>query len=215
MIETIVPAGVAVAEAFADAPNLPLFPSEQAEIAKATEKRRREFTTVRHCARLALLQLGRSPAPILPGPGRAPQWPAGVVGSLTHCDGYRAAAAAPDNRFAMIGIDAEPHRPLPPGVLAVIARDEETRRLAELAEEFPGTQWDTLAFSAKEAVYKAWFPSTRGPIDFKDVALTFDPVVGSFTAHRRPADLAGTSPPLTGRWLVDNGLILTVATHGA
>ena len=94
MIEKILPAGVASAEVFADLPDAVLFPQEASALATAVEKRRREFATGRACARRALDDLGIAPSAILPGERGAPQWPPGIVGSITHCAGYRAAAVA-------------------------------------------------------------------------------------------------------------------------
>ena len=76
---------------------------------------------MRTCARIALGRLGLPPAPLLSGPKREPLWPDGVVGSITHCDGYRAVAVARADQLASIGIDAEPHAELPAGILARIA----------------------------------------------------------------------------------------------
>ena len=96
MIEAILPAEAAAEEAFSDPPGVALFPEEEAVIAKAVDKRRREFTTARACARAALARLGLPPVPIVPGLRGAPQRPDGVVGSMTHCAGYRACAVARD-----------------------------------------------------------------------------------------------------------------------
>src|SRR5688500_16527321 len=91
MLEELVPTSVATAEAFEDDGAAPL-PEERNLVARAVEPRRREFGTTRACARTALGRLGVDPVPIPRGPGGAPRWPAGIVGSLTHCAGYRAAA---------------------------------------------------------------------------------------------------------------------------
>jgi 4'-phosphopantetheinyl transferase EntD len=152
---------VAAEEAFTDPPDVKLFPEEEAVIAKAAGKRRREFTTARACARAALARLGLPPAAILPGLRGAPQWPARVVGSMTHCAGYRACAVAHDRDVLTIGLDAEPHDALPDGVLGAVASGDEQARLAALAIAAPGVSWDRVLFSAKESVYKAWFPLTR------------------------------------------------------
>src|SRR5918999_6186071 len=93
LIATLVPAS-ASAEMFSDAPESTMFSTEAAAVANAVAERRREFGTVRHCARKALRQLGVPAVPILPDVDRAPRWPVGVVGSMTHCTGYRAAALA-------------------------------------------------------------------------------------------------------------------------
>ncbi|WP_442812969.1 hypothetical protein OG930_28490 [Streptomyces sp. NBC_01799] len=53
-------------------------------------------------------------APIPPSPFGAPVRPPGVVGSITHCTGYRAAAVALRARVLSVGIDAEPVHRCPP-----------------------------------------------------------------------------------------------------
>lgn len=131
---------------------------------------------------------------------------------MTHCDGYRAAALAPVGTVASIGIDAEPHGTLPTGVLRLVARPEELPRLAELAAAVPDVHWDRLLFSAKESVYKAWFPLTRRWLGFDDATLDFDPVSQVFTAVLRltgPRIGGRALTTMRGRWLVADGLILT------
>nr|WP_245651785.1 hypothetical protein [Streptosporangium amethystogenes] len=108
---------------------------------------RREFTTARWCARDALGHLGYPPMPVLPGAKGAPVWPPGVVGSITHCAGYRAAAVARSGDVATLGIDAEPNKPLPSGILEVITVDEELRRVTDLLRRDPSVRWDRLLFS--------------------------------------------------------------------
>jgi len=100
-------------EVFGDPPAAPLFPEDERAVARAVGKRRREFATARFYARTALARLGLDPAPIVPGPRGEPGWPAGVVGSMTHCAGYRAAAVARAEDVLTIGVDAEPDEPLP------------------------------------------------------------------------------------------------------
>ncbi len=212
MIGRILPPGVAAEEAFTDPPAVKLFPEEEAAIAKAVDKRRREFTTARACARAALARLGLPPAPILPGLRGAPQWPARVVGSLTHCAGYRACAVAHDRDVRAIGLDAEPHDALPDGVLGTVASGGEQARLAALTLAAPGVSWDRVLFSAKEAVYKAWFPLTGRWLGFEDASVTIDPAAGTFTARLLVDGPEVSGAALTrfaGRWLVDGGLIIT------
>ncbi|TPQ20638.1 4'-phosphopantetheinyl transferase superfamily protein [Streptomyces sporangiiformans] len=80
---------------------------------------------------------------------------------MTHCAGYRAEAAAHRSDLRTLGIDAEPHAPLPDGVLEFIALPEESSHVARLARHSPEVHWDRLLFCAKEAVCKAWFPATH------------------------------------------------------
>jgi 4'-phosphopantetheinyl transferase EntD len=201
VIEALVPAA-ACAEMFSDAPESTMYPDEAAAVAGAVAERRREFATVRHCARKALLRLGAPTAPILPDADRAPRWPAGVVGSMTHCAGYRAAAVARCGELRSLGIDAEPHAALPDEALDLVLRDEERERLAQAPA---GLHWDRILFCAKEAVYKAWFPLTRRWLDFADVSITAR-ADGTFRAHLHVpgSDLEDRS----GRWVVGHGLVV-------
>lgn len=211
MIERILPTGVACAEAFADAPEIAIFPQEAAIVANAVEKRRREFTTGRNCALRAVSSLGVTPSPILPGEGGAPRWPAGVVGSITHCAGYRTAAAALVSRMRTIGVDAEPNEELPNGVLDVVSTPVERARIRALAAQEPQVSWDRLLFSAKESVYKAWFPLTRRWLGFEDADISVK-AGGTFEARLLvPGPRIGDTPltDFNGRWLVFNGLIVT------
>lgn len=216
MIEEILPPEVASAEAFDDRGELggaALFPEEEAVIARAVDKRRREFTTARGCARKALATLGLPPVPIVPGERGAPSWPEGVVGSMTHCDGYRAAAVAPADRVRTVGLDAEPNGPLPDGVLDTIATPAEIGWLA--GADGSGVCWDRLIFSAKESIYKAWFPLTRRWLDFESAVITPDPHAGTFTARLLvpgPVVDGERLSGFSGRWIVANGLVATAIT---
>jgi 4'-phosphopantetheinyl transferase EntD len=185
-----------------------LFPQEREHIAQAVAKRRVEFAAVRRCARRALRELGYPPVPILPGEQREPQWPEGVVGSMTHCAGYCAAAVARADEVAALGIDAEVHAPLPEGVLDLVSLAAERGRLAALAEGVPNAvHWDRVLFSAKESVYKAWFPLTRRWLGFEeaDIELRLD---GTFEARLLTGN-AGAPRGFAGRWAVSAGLIAT------
>jgi 4'-phosphopantetheinyl transferase EntD len=212
MIEELLRPPVVAVEAFADPPDGALFPEEEAVIARAVDKRRREFTTARWCARRALARIDVPPAPILPGLRGAPGWPAGVVGSMTHCAGYRAAAVARAGDAVTIGVDAEPNEPLPEGVLASVSDPQERAALATLARTAPDVHWDRLLFSAKESVYKAWFPLARKWLGFEEAVVTIEPVVGTFAARLLvpgPVVAGERLSGFTGRWLVRNGLVVT------
>jgi len=212
MLAAIVPPGGIVAEVFDDRFDAcKLFAAEEADLARAAPRRRREFTGVRTCARRALASAGFDPAPIPRAPSGAPVWPPGVVGAMTHCDGYRGCAIGLAEEFAAIGVDAEPHDVLPGGVLPMVASEPERAALAGLATAAPGPCWERILFSAKESVYKAWFPATGRWLGFTDAELTLDPS-GTFAARLLvPGPVVG-GRPITGyhgRWIVGHGLIAT------
>jgi 4'-phosphopantetheinyl transferase EntD len=150
---------------------------------------------------------------MLPGPGGAPQWPEGITGSITHCAGYRAAAVSSTRDAVSLGVDAEPNEALPDhGMLDLIALYEERVRLGELAAEMSGICWDRLLFSAKESVYKTWFPLTRSWLGFESADIVIDPHAGTFTARLLvPGPLVNGVPltRLNGRWLSGQGFLVT------
>jgi 4'-phosphopantetheinyl transferase EntD len=221
VIEEILPADVAAAESRDDPPAATLFSEEEAPVARAVHKRRREFTTARMCARRAMAELGLPPMPLPPGPKGEPQWPPGLVGSITHCAGYRAAAAAHTGDVRTIGIDAETHRALPGSVAKTISLPEERAWVRQLSRTDPGVWWNRLLFSAKESVYKAWFPLAGRWLGFEQAAITVDPD-GTFSARLLVAGPRVDDRELdgfNGRWLVRDGLVLTAialtaATNG-
>ncbi|MEG8278973.1 4'-phosphopantetheinyl transferase family protein [Streptomyces sp. AHA2] len=212
MIEELLPPAVVTVEAYGrDVPAAELFPEEAEVLTRAVAKRRREFAVVRSCARRAMEKLGVPPQPVLPGERGAPGWPAGLVGSMTHCDDYCAAALVRASDLASLGIDAEVDEPLFEEVLTTVSLPAEVDRLRRLADRRPDVHWDRLLFSAKESVYKAWFPLTREWLDFTeaDVEIAED---GRFRAALLvPGPRVGGRrlDHFEGRWTTGRGLIAT------
>ncbi|MGI9163502.1 MAG: 4'-phosphopantetheinyl transferase PptT [Mycobacterium sp.] len=215
LMPAVLPEGGAVfyAELYDDPPHLLALPEEEALISRSVDKRRSEFITARHCARLAMEALGVPPAPILKGEKGEPQWPAGVVGSLTHCRGYRGAVVARSSGVRSLGIDAEPHDVLPDKVLEAISLPVERHEIGALPT---GLHWDRILFCAKEATYKAWFPLTQRWLGFEDAHITFEVdsagASGHFVSRILIDPAARSGPPLrelSGRWSVAGGLALT------
>ncbi|PZO60315.1 MAG: 4'-phosphopantetheinyl transferase [Pseudoxanthomonas suwonensis] len=217
MLRRLLPNFAVSAESYGDDSNnvALLYPEEAAAVAGSVEKRRREFATVRACARSAMMALGIPPQSVVPGQRGAPRWPEGVVGSMTHCEGYRAVALARAGDLASLGIDAEPHSPLPDGVLDLVSLSTEQGNLKLLAEADPYVHWDRLLFSAKEAVYKAWFPLTQEWLDFGqvDIKISRDRCVvpsGRFRARLLvPGPVVGgqVRDHFDGQWAVQHGLV--------
>ena len=191
-----------------------LFPEEERALGRAVEKRRRDFVTGRACARRALERLGVGPGPVPSGERGEPVWPAGVVGSITHCAALRACAVARAEEVASVGIDAEVHDRLPEGVFESVSSASERRALAG---QGPGLFMDRVLFSAKEAIYKAWFPLARRWLGFEDVEMTVDAAAGTFRARllvEGPVVAGRRLTELGGRWRVDGGVVATAVVVG-
>ncbi|GAA1767153.1 4'-phosphopantetheinyl transferase family protein [Luedemannella helvata] len=210
-MSSLLPAPVTVVECFDDSIPAPLFPAEEQRVAGAVAKRRQEYATARRCARAALAAYGFPSGPLLAGERGQPLWPAGMVGSITHCPGYRAAAVGRATEVAGIGIDAEPHLPLRDGVLRLVALAPETARLTALAHDHPSVCWDRVLFSAKESIYKAWYPLTRRWLGCHDADVVFAPATGTFSATIR-ADAPAGLTTFTGRFATSDTLVVTAAT---
>jgi 4'-phosphopantetheinyl transferase EntD len=213
VIPQLVPAGVVVEEAGEADWSAALLPEEEPLVARAVEKRRREFAAGRACARRALERLGWTGFPVLAGPRREPLWPPGVVGAITHCQGYCAAAVARRAEVPGLGIDAELRGRLPDGVAAMVCTEAERGWSARLA----GDQWPTLIFSAKESIYKAWYPVARRWLDYQDADLTFN-AAGDHGGGFRARIVIDVEPaifpwnPLDGRYATTAERVFTAVT---
>jgi len=171
-IAGLLPSAAAVAERWnCDACGV-LIGGEEASVAAAPDHRRREFARGRACARQALQRLGVGPVPILRGRNGEPLWPAGIRGSITHCESYCAAVAARAADVASIGIDAETIKDLNEHELARIGNDDERKWIEHARRDVP---WPILLFSAKESVFKAWFQIFGTALSFEHVHVEFSP----------------------------------------
>jgi 4'-phosphopantetheinyl transferase EntD len=168
-IASLFPPGVAAAELRTPGDLELLDSSERAAVAGAVETRAREFAAGRLCARRALAELGLE-RPVRAAPDRQPIWPEGVVGSITHTQGYAAAVVAPRPVLAALGLDTERAGRVKPELWPKICVDEEIAWLESLDREEQAVG-ATLIFAAKEAFYKCQYPSTRQWLNFGDVRV--------------------------------------------
>ena len=182
-----------------------LWPEERNAIGDVVPGRWWDWVMGRRCARLALMALGVDPAPVLAGPKREPVWPDGVVGAITHTKGFVAAAVARPNDVRSIGVDAEPDLPLPDGVLRRISHPTE-RQWIESAADLGVAHADRLLFSAKESIYKAWFPLAGTWLGFEDAIVSVDSSGRRFRAEILVDGPFGT---IEGSYTSDRGVIVT------
>ena len=199
MLEALFPEDVLTVVANEDAWQGRLLPEEERDLGSVGEARRRDFRAGRTCARRALARLGLPPAPLLRRPDRSPAWPAGAVGSISHCPGFCAAAVASAARYGALGLDVEVAGRARPTIVRRVCTDAERERLAELGPHGLG-----ILFSAKEAFYKAWHPLTGAVLGFRDATVDVDLEAGRLVVRLVRED----APAVLGRREAEGRFIL-------
>jgi 4'-phosphopantetheinyl transferase EntD len=175
----------------------PLFPEEAVAVARSVVRRQAEFAAGRQAARAALVRLCGFSGPVPAGGDRAPVWPLGVVGTISHDEGLAVAAVALAQHVWALGLDIDTVARFKPELESTICTPDEVHRL--LQGRTPSERQSQLArvFCIKEAVFKAQYPLTRGWLDFADLVLewpqsapdgfvaTLQRAVGGFAAGYR------------------------------
>jgi enterobactin synthetase component D len=142
------------------------------ELSAATPKRRTEFLAGRLCATKAIQDFHPDwTGQVGINPDGSPRWPEGLVGSITHTQGFASAAVAPNGDWLNIGMDSE--RTTEADVLKaagrIVIREDERRLRARLP--VPDDQFIALIFSAKESIYKCLNPLIKRSLDYSTVIL--------------------------------------------
>ena len=194
-----------------DAPTgLTTFESDQ--IANAVDKRRREFAAGRRAARMALVTMGHPSVHLPIGENRAPIWPDGVVGSISHSDTICIAVTAPSRQIAAIGVDVEDDRLLSPELEPLICTPTEREWLARHPKHHR-RRMGMLVFSAKEAAFKCQFALSHRMLGFDALEIHLSDDIGHFEA--RFTQEAGPFPENTvlhGKFVTGHDMILTAVT---
>ncbi|MCX8996224.1 4'-phosphopantetheinyl transferase superfamily protein [Rhizobiaceae bacterium BDR2-2] len=187
---------------------------EERFVERAVDSRRREFHAGRACARMAMSALGLEGVAIPAAPDRAPVWPEGVVGSISHCATLCVAAVAlVRDGYGSIGLDVEPAEPLPADLVETICTPEEEAWLGRQPPERRMLLARAI-FSAKESLYKCQYPLTGVLLDFQDIDIALH--ASSYHARfRRDAAGIARGTILEGRLTIEDGYILTGLTMTA
>ncbi|MGQ7959010.1 4'-phosphopantetheinyl transferase family protein [Pseudomonas sp. SP16.1] len=139
---------------------------------RGVAKRQSEYLAGRLCAREALRRLtGIACVPAV-GSDRAPQWPGGVAGSITHGDGWAAALVGHARQWRGIGLDVEQQLPIERALRlqGEILTPAELERLDGL-DDAARARRIGLTFSLKESLFKALYPLTLTRFYFQDAEL--------------------------------------------
>ena len=179
-------------------------------------RRKLDYAAGRRCASAAVERLGRIAGAIGSRRDGRPLWPRGITGSITHTDGFAAAAVGECNRYRAIGIDAERVGEVSSDLWSRIFVDQETRWLESLRGP-DRARAATSMFSAKESFYKCQYEVTGQWLEFKDIELQLycgNPTRGRFVA--RPIGRVTWFERVTGpaliRFSTQSDLALTAMT---
>ncbi|MET4101286.1 4'-phosphopantetheinyl transferase EntD [Roseovarius sp. MBR-78] len=164
-LRAMLPPGLALAGADPRAAPDGLCPEERPATARMTSARLREYAAGRRAARAAMAALGLSDAPIVMGRDRAPVWPEGVIGTISHDATTCLALVGRARDWDGLGLDLEPATPLPEDVAALVC----------LPFEAADAGAARRVFCAKEAAYKALYPRITTVLDFADMTVTLGP----------------------------------------
>ena len=140
-----------------------LWPPERECLKRMRPQRTAEYSSGRRVAREALDALGVDNQPVVTR-GKAPAWPAGVVGSIAHTRELAVAVAAREETISGLGVDLELVSRVGERVAKRVLSDREIAQCHD-------STWQTLLFSAKEAVYKAVNPLVGEYLGFRDVEI--------------------------------------------
>lgn len=172
-----------------------LLAEESDALRAAIPARAREFAAGRIAARQALGQ--RLAIPM--GPDRAPIWPQGWAGSISHAAGWAVAIAREGG--ALIGVDLEADEDLPEDILPeILTPAERLRQSGDL-------RLARRIFAIKEAVYKAQYPVTQQVFDFQTLEISLSES-RFFAEFRHSVGPFGRGSGISGGWASGGGLIL-------
>lgn len=177
-----------------------LWLDERPAVAGAVPHRLAEFAAGRQAARAALAALGHQAVALPMGPDRAPIWPKGISGSISHAEGIAIAVVRPG---APLGVDIEADSPLPEDLWPTLTSPEERAALP------PGDTGQLVhrIFAAKEALFKAQAQGARAMFGFDAVRVTL--VEGGFNAQfLTDAGAFRTGDRVQGRMALVEGLVV-------
>lgn len=191
------------------APDDGLMGPETEAMARASEARRREFAAGRRAAREAMLLMGRRRVPVPAGPDRAPIWPTGLTGSISHNDSTCIATLAERHATRSLGIDIEDDTALAADLVQEVCTLAERAWLASQPQA-ARLRLAKLLFSAKECAFKCQYPVSGEMFDFQTLDITPDLDTGQFEAtFTRDVPGFARNACVPGRFERVDGMIVT------
>jgi enterobactin synthetase component D len=185
-----------------------------AELRDAVVKRRSEYLAGRYCARhvMKALGYGDQELPAKNAAQPAPVWPDGLSASISHTHTEAICLGTTERKARGVGVDIE--CVMAPDVATSISSQVIDRREAAILFRHFGTENKavTVAFSAKESLYKAAVHLTKRNLGFHSFRL--DTVDAERIVFRLDADVSDDFPvefPLAVSYSFASGTVETAA----
>ncbi|MDA5558617.1 4'-phosphopantetheinyl transferase family protein [Shimia sp. MMG029] len=214
-VRFIAPEGVAIAISDPKAVYAALWPEEAVAITNARPARQREYAAGRHAARGAMQDLGVRVQAVPSGADRAPIWPEGLSGSISHDADVCIAVIGKRHQFSAIGVDVEPDAPLEDALISEVCTAAELDPLSGCTRAEKAL-WARRIFSAKEAAFKAQYMLSGAMFGFESLAITYDKSGKRFTARFcQPTAQIPANACLTGVQIVTQHQVISLVTIGA
>ena len=200
-------------EQLSSSPDFLLHPEEEKISASfGSSKRRAEFSLGRYCARRALSKFELESFPILRNTeSREPHWPKSVRGSITHSEGFAAVAVGMTKDVSGIGIDLESlSRVVDFNIRRHVCVEKEREFMESLTAE-QANRYLRIIFSAKESIFKCFFPISQTYLYFQDAEIIIDDKNCEFSFLLSKACTGITSAGFqhSGRFSIKDDLLLT------
>ncbi|MFK7753069.1 MAG: 4'-phosphopantetheinyl transferase [Sedimentitalea sp.] len=194
------------------APHHRVLEQESAALQRAVPARQRAFAAGRSAARRAMAKLNKPISPVLMGTDRAPIWPPGLVGSLSHSQTCCIAALARAQDCTSLGVDVEERTGLDPDLFDIVCTAAERKWLAQFPAN-ESTLHAKLIFSAKETAFKAQYPLSKCLLGFDRFEIALDLGKNRFSARfTQDTGPFARNSSLVGGFASERGLIVTALT---
>ena len=200
-------------EHLSSSPDFLFHPEEEVISASfGSSKRRDEFSLGRYCAHRALSKFELESVPILRNTeSREPYWPESVRGSITHSEGFAAAAVGMTKDVSGIGIDLESlSRVVDFNIRRHVCVEKEREFMESLTAE-QANRYLRIIFSAKESIFKCFFPISQTYLSFQDAAIIIDEkkFEFSFVLSKACSGITSAGFQHSGRFSIKDDLLLT------
>ncbi len=181
-------------------------------LGRAVASRKAEFFAGRYAAQQAMKRLGIEKTTVEIGQHRNPIWPNGFVGSITHTATQAMCAIAKSTDYKSMGIDLADQIPFitANNIKDSIIQAHEADVLSKTPLLFE--QSLTLAFSAKESLFKALYPQVGAYFEFHAaeiwrIEIETHVFLMRLTRDLTPSLIKGTV--FKGKFMVQPGTVFT------